>query len=156
MTALEGRVAVVTGVSRRAGIGFAVAAELLAAGASVLAHSWSPHDAEQPWGKDPVGDAGIVEHLGGERPRERAAGSGVRRRPRRRPPRRADHPVPLRAAPGADDPDLAERVGRALPAGRWCRPDEVARLVRWLASDESRWITGQVVNAEGGFRRWVM
>lgn len=63
---LQGRVAVVTGVSRRAGIGFAVAADLLAAGASVLVHSWSPHDTEQPWGADPVGDAGIVELLGGE------------------------------------------------------------------------------------------
>ena len=42
---LNDRVAVVTGVSRRAGIGYAVAAELLAAGASVLVHSWPPHDA---------------------------------------------------------------------------------------------------------------
>jgi 3-oxoacyl-[acyl-carrier protein] reductase len=31
----------------------------------------------------------------------------------------------------------------------------VARLVRWLASDEAAWITGQVINSEGGFRRWV-
>jgi 3-oxoacyl-[acyl-carrier protein] reductase len=36
-----GRVAVVTGVSRRAGIGFAIAQRLLAEGASVLIHSWS-------------------------------------------------------------------------------------------------------------------
>ena len=63
---VAGRVAIVTGVSRRAGIGFAVAGELLAAGASVLVHSWSPHDAEQPWGADPAGDAGIVALLGGE------------------------------------------------------------------------------------------
>lgn len=70
---LEGRVAVVTGLSRRVGIGFAVAADLLAAGASVLVHSWSPHDAEQPWGADLVGDAGIVELLGGEGTRLRYA-----------------------------------------------------------------------------------
>lgn len=63
---LEGRVAVVTGASRQAGIGYAVARDLLAAGASVLVHSWSPHDAEQPWGADPAGEAGIVESLGGE------------------------------------------------------------------------------------------
>ncbi|MFD1546015.1 SDR family oxidoreductase [Nonomuraea guangzhouensis] len=42
-----------------------------------------------------------------------------------------------------------------MPAGRWGRSEEVARLVRWLASDEPAWITGQVINSEGGFRRWV-
>jgi 3-oxoacyl-[acyl-carrier protein] reductase len=57
---------------------------------------------------------------------------------------------------GWADSDLTERVGRALPAGRWGSPAEVAQLVRWLASSESQWITGQVINAEGGFRRWVM
>ncbi|EWC62344.1 putative Oxidoreductase, short-chain dehydrogenase/reductase family [Actinokineospora spheciospongiae] len=65
---LAGRVAVAIGVGRRAGIGFAVAANLVAAGAPVLVHSWSPHDAEQPWGADPVGDAGIVDLLGSEGP----------------------------------------------------------------------------------------
>ena len=43
--ALTGRVAVVTGVSRRAGIGFAVCRRLLELGASVLAQSWTAHDA---------------------------------------------------------------------------------------------------------------
>ncbi|MEV4106084.1 SDR family oxidoreductase [Nonomuraea sp. NPDC049695] len=56
---------------------------------------------------------------------------------------------------GWADPELTRHVGRALPAGRWGRPEEVARLVRWLASDEAAWITGQVINSEGGFRRWV-
>jgi hypothetical protein len=46
---LAGRVAVVTGVSRRVGIGYAIAARLAGRGADVLAHSWAPHDAEQPW-----------------------------------------------------------------------------------------------------------
>jgi 3-oxoacyl-[acyl-carrier protein] reductase len=52
-------------------------------------------------------------------------------------------------------PELARHVSRALPAGRWGRPEEVARLVGWLASDDAAWITGQVINSEGGFRRWV-
>ncbi|WP_198679367.1 hypothetical protein [Thermomonospora amylolytica] len=55
---LEGRVALVTGVSRRIGIGFAIARDLLAAGARVLVHSWAPHDAEQSWGADPAGRTG--------------------------------------------------------------------------------------------------
>jgi 3-oxoacyl-[acyl-carrier protein] reductase len=63
---LAGRVAVVTGVSRRAGIGFAVAQRLLADGASVLVHSWSAHDAEQPWGVDPIGMPGVIGALGGD------------------------------------------------------------------------------------------
>ena len=50
-------------------------------------------------------------------------------------------------------PELMRSVGRALPAGRWGRPDDVARLVRWLVSDDAAWITGQVINSEGGFRR---
>lgn len=49
--------------------------------------------------------------------------------------------------------ELTRTVADMLPAGRWGRPADVARLVRWLASDESEWITGQVINSEGGFRR---
>lgn len=257
---LTNRVAVVTGVSRRAGIGFAVAKELLSAGASVLVHSWSPHDAEQPWGTDPAGDAGIVELLGGEGQKLRhvAADFADPRAPGLvvaaaveafgavdvvvanharssnqtleevtaaeldltwavnarasvllaqafaaahddgRPGGRIilftsgqhlapmSQEVPYAVSKGAihqmtltlsdalidrgitvntlnpgpvdtgwADPDLTERVGRALPAGRWGSPAEVAHLVRWLASDDSQWITGQVIDAEGGFRRWV-
>lgn len=32
-------------------------------GAAVLLHSWSPHDAEQPWGADPGGTQAIVDEL---------------------------------------------------------------------------------------------
>ena len=52
--------------------------------------------------------------------------------------------------------DLAQQVRNALPAGRWGSPDDVSRLACWLASDASAWITGQVINSEGGFRRWRM
>jgi 3-oxoacyl-[acyl-carrier protein] reductase len=30
----------------------------------------------------------------------------------------------------------------------------VARLVAWLVSDEAAWISGTVLDSEGGFRRW--
>ena len=39
------------------------------------------------------------------------------------------------------------------PRGRWGDPDDPARLIAWLATDEAAWITGQVINTEGGFRR---
>lgn len=50
----------------------------------------------------------------------------------------------------------AERViARMFPSGRWGRPEDVANLVAFLVSDEGGWITGQVIDSEGGFRRWA-
>lgn len=51
-TPLAGRTALVTGVSRRKGIGYAIARELADLGANVFTHHFAPHDADQPWGKD--------------------------------------------------------------------------------------------------------
>ena len=39
-----------------------------------------------------------------------------------------------------------------FPAKRWGEPDDVARLVVWLCSDDAAWITGQVINSTGGWR----
>ncbi|GAA4129799.1 SDR family oxidoreductase [Actinomadura keratinilytica] len=258
---LDGRVAIVTGVSRRRGIGFAVARELLAAGARVLVHSWAPADAEQPWGADPAGIDGVLKELGGTGPRlahlaadladpgaparvvaraveafgavdvlvvnharssyqslaevtaeeldlswavntragvllaqafaaahddARPGGrvvlftSGQHLAPMSRElpyaiSKGAIHQMTLSLSDalidrgvtvnavnpgpvdtGWADEELTRRVGRALPAGRWGRPEDVARLVRWLVSDDAAWITGQVINSEGGFRRWAM
>jgi 3-oxoacyl-[acyl-carrier protein] reductase len=49
--------------------------------------------------------------------------------------------------------ELREALRPAFPAGRWGRPEDIAAVVTWLAGDESAWVTGQVINAEGGFRR---
>ncbi len=67
--ALGGRVGVVTGVSRRKGIGFAVADRLAAMGADVFCHGFAPFDAEQPWGADPDGGEEILKELRSHRTR---------------------------------------------------------------------------------------
>lgn len=51
---LDGRVALVTGVSRSSGIGAAVASRLHELDATVAASGWPPHDAEMPWGEAPL------------------------------------------------------------------------------------------------------
>ena len=62
---LLGRVAVVTGVSRRAGIGFAIARRLAALGAGLYLHHYAPHDRDQPWGGDPGGPEALIAGLTG-------------------------------------------------------------------------------------------
>lgn len=60
---LRGRVMLLTGASRRIAIGAGVARRLVADGAAVLLHSWSPHDAAQPWGEDPGGVQTLITEL---------------------------------------------------------------------------------------------
>jgi 3-oxoacyl-[acyl-carrier protein] reductase len=61
------RTTLVTGVSRRRGIGFAVARRLLDEGQRVVVHSWAPHDDEHSWGGDDLGavlaDLGDPPHV---------------------------------------------------------------------------------------------
>jgi 3-oxoacyl-[acyl-carrier protein] reductase len=264
---LRGRVALVTGVSRRAGIGYAIARRLAAQGASLVIHHYAPHDRDQPWGADPGGpDAvigGVTEALadpdaavwhqeadlsdpdapsrliesaavtsrfldilvcnharsGGDGPlgtltagmldghwavNTRASillAQAFAERHDGRPGGRivfmtsgqdlgpmtgevayaaskgalasitktladqlADRGITLNTVnPGpvdtgyaafADQPDIHEIVRRHFPRGRWATPDDPARLIAWLVTDEAAWITGQVINSEGGFRRW--
>jgi 3-oxoacyl-[acyl-carrier protein] reductase len=251
MTRLEGRVALVTGVSRRAGIGFAIARRLLGDGCSVFAQGWTPHDATQQWGADTGASAALAE-LGGpvqyveadfadpETPslvvasaREafghidllivNHARSGHGRlnetsaeqldaflhenvraaillvkefaaqhdgRPGGRVilmtsgqhlaamsrevayavSKGALHQATKTLAdelidrgitvntvnPGPTDTgwDIASKDPRpAMPLGRWGQPDDAARLIAWLCCDQANWITGQVIDSEGGFRR---
>ncbi|GMA37191.1 SDR family NAD(P)-dependent oxidoreductase [Demequina litorisediminis] len=57
---LAGKTALVTGVSRRRGIGFAVASRLLSDGASVFIQHHRANDVAQPWGGDDI-DALVAE-----------------------------------------------------------------------------------------------
>jgi 3-oxoacyl-[acyl-carrier protein] reductase len=255
-SALDGRVALVTGVGRRAGIGYAIARRLLESGAAVLSQAWTPYDVAS-WGAEP-GEAevtsaelrklGRVEHLQADFARPDApaelfaaartafghvdmlvvnhtrSGDGaladltaehlddflhenVRAslllvkefaaqhdgRPGGRvvlmtsgqhlSPMKSEvgyavskgalhqatltlsaelidsgitvntiNPGPTDTGWGIGDIDPAS----SMPQGRWGEPDDAARLVAWLCSDDAQWITGQVINSEGGFRRWAV
>lgn len=260
---LRGRVGLVTGVSRRAGIGYAVARRFAAYGASLFLHHHVPHDEEQSWGADPGGidallagvragltdSASRVEHGGGDlaergaperlvaaartvlghvdvlvcnharsggdgplgaldagmldahwavnarasillvqafaaqhdgRPGGRvilmtsgqdlspmrdqvayAASKGaLASLTRTLADQLADSGITLNTVnPGPVDtgyasPELVESMRARFPAGRWGEPDDPARLIAWLATDEARWVTGQVIHSEGGVRRW--
>jgi 3-oxoacyl-[acyl-carrier protein] reductase len=60
---LHGRVAVVTGASRRAGIGHAIARRLATLGASLFLHHYTPHDHDQPWGADPGEPCAVIDSI---------------------------------------------------------------------------------------------
>jgi 3-oxoacyl-[acyl-carrier protein] reductase len=48
-------------------------------------------------------------------------------------------------------PELRERLDRTNPIGRISTPRDAANLVRFLLSDEGGWITGQLLQSDGGF-----
>jgi 3-oxoacyl-[acyl-carrier protein] reductase len=49
--------------------------------------------------------------------------------------------------------ELRREVLPKFPLGRIGQPEDAARLVAFLASDEAAWITGQTIHSEGGFFR---
>ena len=229
------RTALVTGVSRRKGIGFAIARRLLRDGARVFAQSWSPYDASEPWGADPAGIDGVLDALGADATRlghaeidleaadapqrlvavaierfgrldalvvnharssagelhqltadelDRTWAVNVRATLLLAPmsqeiayatTKGALHQITLTLAdaladrgitvncvnPGPTDTgwateELTARVGRALPRGRWNSPDEAAGVVAMLLGPDAATVTGRVIDAEAGFRRWQM
>ncbi|RDI41088.1 SDR family oxidoreductase [Falsibacillus pallidus] len=47
--------------------------------------------------------------------------------------------------------DIKAQLTTLFPMGRVGVPEDAANLINFLASNESQWITGQVIKSEGGF-----
>ena len=52
--------------------------------------------------------------------------------------------------------DVAKRRDTAVPIGRVARPEDIADVVTFLASDRARYITGADIVADGGFAQTLM
>jgi NAD(P)-dependent dehydrogenase (short-subunit alcohol dehydrogenase family) len=62
-----------------------------------------------------------------------------------------DAVIPQRAATlGISRDEMVERVRASIPAGRWGTPADVAKVVLFLSSDQSDWMTGQNLILSGG------
>ena len=53
---------------------------------------------------------------------------------------------------GIEGSDLEKGMVQGTPLGRLGQPDDIASVVAFLASDDSRWITGSLLQAAGGLR----
>jgi 3-oxoacyl-[acyl-carrier protein] reductase len=61
-------------------------------------------------------------------------------------------------APGFIETDMTDALPEAqqaeyrksIPAGRFATPDEVAKVVAWLAGDDAGYISGAVIPVDGG------
>ncbi|MGB5357268.1 MAG: SDR family NAD(P)-dependent oxidoreductase [Eudoraea sp.] len=47
-------------------------------------------------------------------------------------------------------PDMEERLKRVIPMNRFGEASEIAEAIAWLASDNSKYITGQTITLDGG------
>jgi len=64
-----------------------------------------------------------------------------------------DVDTPLLRAGGLDQPltdDDIARMGESIPLGRVARPEEIARVVAFLVSDEASYVTGILMPVDGG------
>lgn len=55
-------------------------------------------------------------------------------------------------AAGIAESDLRKEIEKATPLGRIGQPDDIAKVAVFLASDDSRWITGEALLVSGGHR----
>jgi 3-oxoacyl-[acyl-carrier protein] reductase len=47
-------------------------------------------------------------------------------------------------------PEVREKYAAQIPLGRLGQPEDVAKLVAFLASDDAKYITGQIIGVDGG------
>lgn len=47
-------------------------------------------------------------------------------------------------------PDMGDKLKRFIPMGRFGEADEIAEAICWLASENSKFITGQTITLDGG------
>jgi len=52
---------------------------------------------------------------------------------------------------GYGDTDTVAAVAQRSPDGRWSAPVDTAKLIAWLVSDETDWVTGQTIASDGGW-----
>jgi len=53
---------------------------------------------------------------------------------------------------GARDPVASRAVASTIALGRVGQPEDIAKVVAFLASDDGGWVTGQAIDASGGQR----
>jgi len=51
-----------------------------------------------------------------------------------------------------ENADMVRAIEADTALGRFGEPDDIAALVAFLASDDAAWVTGQVIEASGGYR----
>ena len=51
---------------------------------------------------------------------------------------------------GAWGAEATKRLLAGSPLGRMGKPEDVARVVRFLASDEASYVTGKILQVDGG------
>ena len=50
----------------------------------------------------------------------------------------------------AVSPDMGDKLKRMIPMGRFGEAEEIAEAICWLASENSKFITGQTITLDGG------
>ena len=59
--------------------------------------------------------------------------------------------IPQKRLPQADDAPFLDATRDSIPLRRFGRPEEIAEGALYLASDDSAYVTGQLLGIDGGF-----
>jgi len=60
-------------------------------------------------------------------------------------------PLQVKTMDAFPDPKAGmEAIAKSIPMGRFGEPEEIAFVALWLASDEARYVTGEIIVADGG------